>query len=159
MNRNQKIAIGCGAAGCLGLVLVAVIAAVAYFAMSNQRSSSNANRSRIFNLNSNSSGSTDTTANDSGNSNTASSEETTASSLSDDDKHKLFQASAVTQDTVLIQRVWKKIGLAHADGTPNDQYKEFMKDHVAWLFKNTDFIQEVNTPEKARAYVEEHLND
>jgi hypothetical protein len=34
-----------------------------------------------------------------------------------------------------------------------------VKDHVVWIFKNTDWITEYNTPEKARAYVDEHIND
>ncbi|HLE61914.1 MAG TPA: hypothetical protein VI750_02180, partial [Pyrinomonadaceae bacterium] len=82
-----------------------------------------------------------------------------ASSFSYDYKHKLFQAAAVTQDTALIQRVWKKLGLTRSDGTPNDDYTQFMKDHVTWLFSNTGFVQSVNTPVKARAYVEAHIND
>lgn len=157
MNRNQKIAIGCGAAGCLGLVLVVVLGGVAYFAL--RSTTTNSNRSRSSNINRNSPEGSDTTSNDSEAANTASSEETPSTSLSDDDKHKLFQAAAVTQDTSLIQRVWQKLGLAKADGTPNDGYAEFMKDHVTWLFSNTDFIQTVDTPEKARAYVEAHIND
>lgn len=157
MNRNQKIAIGCGAAGCLGLVLAVVLGGVAYFAL--RSTTTNSNRSRSININRNSPGGSDTTSNDSEAANAASSEETPSTSLSDDDKHKLFQAAAVTQDTSLIQRVWVKLGLAKVDGTPNDEYAEFMKDHVTWLFSNTDFIQTVNTPEKARAYVEAHIND
>jgi hypothetical protein len=157
MNRNQKIALGCGAAGCLGLILVVLVGGVVYFAL--RSTTSNSNRSRIITLNGNSSEGSDTTSNDSETANANISEETPSSSLSDDDKHKLFQAAAVTQDTILVQRVWRKLGLTKADGTPNDEYTQFMKDHVTWLFSNTDFIQTVNTPEKARAYVEEHLND
>jgi hypothetical protein len=153
MNRNQKIALGCGAAGCLGLILAAVVCVIFFFAW--RSTTTNSNRNSSINLNRSSSGSpeeADTASN-------ADSDVSGSSSLSDDDKHKLFQASAVTQDTALIQRVWRKLGLTKADGTPNDQYTQFMKDHVSWLFSNTDFIQSVNTPEKARAYVDEHIND
>ena len=45
------------------------------------------------------------------------------------------------------------------DGTPKDQYAEFVKDHIVWLVRNSDFAQSMNTPEKARAYVEAHIND
>jgi hypothetical protein len=153
MNRNQKIAIGCGAAGCLGLILAVAAGAIAYFVL--RPSTTVSNRNSSINVNRSPSGSSEE-ADTAGN---ADSDVSSSSSLSDDDKHKLFQASAVTQDTALIQRVWRKLGLTKADGTPNDQYTQFMKDHVTWLFSNTDFIQTVNTPEKARAYVEEHIND
>lgn len=79
--------------------------------------------------------------------------------MSDDDRHKLFQAGTATQDTELAQRVWKKLGLVKSDGSPNDTYPEFVKDHVVWLISNTDFATSINTPEKARAYVEAHIND
>ncbi|HKZ01458.1 MAG TPA: hypothetical protein VJ180_04420 [Pyrinomonadaceae bacterium] len=151
MNRNQKIALGCGAAGCLGLILAVVVGAIAYYAL--QSGFTNSNRNTRINVNRNSPEQADTTpSNDD-------SDVATSSSMSDDDKHKLFQAAALTQDTAVIQRVWRRLGLAEADGTPNDQYTQFMKDHVTWLFSNTDFMQSVNTPEKARAYVDEHIND
>jgi hypothetical protein len=79
--------------------------------------------------------------------------------MSDDDKHKLFQAGAITQDNEIAHRVWRKLGLLDAAGTPNDQYIEFVKDHAPWLIRNVDFVQSLNTPEKARAYVEAHIND
>jgi hypothetical protein len=156
MNRNQKIALGCGAAGCLGLVLAVVLGGVAYFAL--KTTTINSNRRYSSNINQRSTGTSNANTDESEASNT-SADETPSGSMSDDDKHKLFQAAAVTQDTILIQHVWHKIGLAKADGTPNDHYTQFMKDHVAWLFSNSDFIQTVNTPEKAREYVEAHLND
>ena len=79
--------------------------------------------------------------------------------MSDDDRHKLFQAAGMTKDTELIQRVLKKIGLMRADGTTGDENTQFAKDHFAWAMKNLQFITSVNTPEKARAYVEEHIDD
>jgi hypothetical protein len=153
MNRNQKIALGCGAAGCLGLIVVAVACVILYFAWPFTTTNSNSNRSINVNRGSSGSPESDTTASNDD------SDVAPSSSMSDDDKHKLFQAAALTQDTAVIQRVWRRLGLAEADGTPNDQYTQFMKDHVTWLFSNTDFMQSVNTPEKARAYVDEHIND
>jgi hypothetical protein len=153
MNRNQKIALGCGAAGCLGLIVVAVACVILYFAWPFTTTNSNGNRSINVNRGSSGSPESDTTASNDD------SDVAPSSSMSDDDKHKLFQAAALTQDTAVIQRVWRRLGLAEADGTPNDQYTQFMKDHVTWLFSNTDFMQSVNTPEKARAYVDEHIND
>jgi hypothetical protein len=159
MNRNQKIAIGCGAAGCLGLIVIVVAGCLIYFLMPATRSSNsnrNTNSNRIFSSNSNSNSNSNANSSDS---NSNSSDNGNSSSMSDDDKHKLFQAAAATQDPDLAHKAWKKLGLADADGSPNDQYAAFAASHVSWVLKNSDFIQSVSTPEKARAYVEAHLND
>jgi hypothetical protein len=150
MNRNQKIAIGCGGAGCLGLIVVALAAAGLYFFYEGRPRSSNRNTN--VNINSNRPSST----NSSDDSPSNSSDETPSSSMSDDDKHKLFQAAGATQDNALIMKVLKKIGFASGIGS---DYEAFVKDHFAWALKNVEFISSVSTPEKARAYVEEHLDD
>lgn len=150
MTRNQKIALGCGGAGCLGIILLIVVgvvlSAAGYLALPgstnrNYNYNSNTNRNSNFNSNLNR------------NSNTNSS---TSSSMSSDAKHRLYQAAAMTKDTALLIRVFNKIGLG--DGTGAD-HQEFIKDHFAWAMKNMQFVQSVNTPEKARAYVEEHIDD
>jgi hypothetical protein len=157
MTRNQKIALGCGGAGCLGLILVVVLivvlSAAGYMSWPgstnrnyNYNSNSNTNRNSNYNYNSN--------INRNSNSSSSSS-----SSMSSDAKHKLFQAAAATNDSALARRVWEKLGFLNANGTPNDQYAEFVKEHISWLFRNSDFIDSINTPAKARAYVEEHLED
>jgi hypothetical protein len=152
MTRNQKIALGCGGAGCLGLIVVAIAAGLIYYFASQRAAQYRAaTRNYNFNLNSNS------RSNGDANSNSNSSSSSSASSLSDEDKHKLYHAASVTADMDLIQRVNKAIGIAGADGVPNDEYRQFATNHVAWVFKNMDFIQEVNTAEKGRAYVDEHL--
>ncbi len=149
MTRNQKIAFGCGGAGCLGLLIVIAAGAILYFYFQRQPTVRNANRNSNFNINTNNQGS-------SSNSSTDSSDETSSSSMSDDDRHKLFQAAGTTQDNALILRVLKKIGFS--SGTGSD-YEEFVKEHFTWAMKNLRFISSVNTPEKARAYVEAHLDD
>ena len=149
MNRNQKIALGCGGAGCLGLIVVTV--AVVILGLSNgwfSRSKVNRN----YNFNSNSTRPTNADSN-------ANSAPTSSSSISDDDKHKLFHAATVAGDSELLQRVLKKLGLFTAGGAPTDQYTEFAKDHFAWAMRNTDFIKSVTTPEEGRAYVNEHIGD
>lgn len=153
MNRNQKIALGCGGAGCLGLIVLLVVGVVAYglYWKSSSVYTRDGNSNFNINRNSNSSGSPDSSTN--------SADDSPSTSMSDDDKHKLFQAASGTQDSELIQRVQRKLGLLDASGVPANEYAEFAKDHVIWLFKNTDFLQSVNTPEKARAYVEEHIDD
>jgi hypothetical protein len=157
MNRNGKIALGCGGAGCLGLIVVVIAVAVLivtgvikapgiYSPNSNSNYNYNSNRNSNSNSNANSNDNTE---------NQNSKSDSTSSSMSDDDKHKLFQAVGMTRDNDLTLRVLKKLGF-DVGGT---EYQDFVKGHFAWAMKNLDFIQSVNTPEKARAYVNEHIND
>lgn len=150
MNRNQKIGIGCGAAGCLGLLVVIAAGAILYFYLERRPPLRTTNRNSNFNLNTN-------TRDSNSNSSTDSSDETSSSSsMSDDDKHKLFQAVGMTQDSELVLRVLKKIGFGSGMGS---DYEAFVREHSSWAVNNFDFIRSVSTPEKARAYVEAHLND
>lgn len=152
MNRNQKIAIGCGGAGCLGLIVLAVAGVVGYFYMNSSSSLANRNSNLNFNTNLN----TNSIDNSNDNSNTSFADDTPSSSMSDDDKHKLFQAAGATQDSQLILKVLNKIGFASGTG---EEYEKFSKEHFSWAMKNLEFMQSVDTPEKARAYVEAHLDD
>ena len=155
MERNQKIAIGCGAAGCLGLLAIVVVCVVLvmtdYIKIPGHGSSANEN----FNANTNSNSNSNANANENTNSNSSSS----SSSLSDDDKHKLFQAAGMTKDNEIIQKVLRKLGFLTADNTVTDDYAPFVKGHMEWAQKNYGFIRSVITPEKARAYVDAHIND
>ena len=153
MNRNQKIALGCGGAGCLALIVVVVAAGLIYY-FSQRRSSSFDVSDRSDNINSSRNSNSNSSADDSS---SAATETTT--SMGEDDQHKLFHAASATRDSATIQRVWRKLGLTDSDGTPNDKYTEFTKDHIAWLFRNSDFLQEINTEQKARAYVDAHIDD
>lgn len=166
MTRNQKIALGCGGAGCLGLIVVVVASAIAF--MFYQQRSTYANRN--YNINTNQAESTDSPPSDdtpsatdddtpSSTEETSPSEDSSASSMSDDDKHKLFQAAAMTGDSALNQRVWRKLGLTREDGRVTGEYEQFVRDHVGWTVRNVDFIQSISAPERARAYVDEHIND
>lgn len=152
MTKNTKIALGCGGAGCLGIILVVIIGAVLivagvisapgiYSPRSNYNYNYNTNRNSSYNTNTNL------------NSNTNSS---SSSTLSNDDKHKLFQAAGATKDNVLILRVLTKIGFPNGQG---DGYAEFVKAHFGWAMKNLEFMQSVNTAEKARAYLDAHIDD
>jgi len=153
MNRNQKIAIGCGTAGCLGLFVVIVAGAILYFYFERQPTVRNANRNSNFNINTNNRGSNSNTSTDS------SDETSSSSSMSDDDKHKLFQAAGAANDFALMQKVLTRLGLLKADGSPSDDYSEFVTDHITWMLKNSDFTRTIDTPEKARAYVDAHIDD
>ena len=145
MTRNQWIGAGCGGAGCLGLIVVLLAGAFVYWSYRKAPGPGNDNY--------HSGRSSDE------NSNTANSEPGNSSSLSEDNRHKLFQAASTTHDNELMKKVNKKLGLLDADGNPGKTYAEFIKDHVVWIFKNTDWIAEYNTPEKARTYVDQHIND
>lgn len=156
MERNTKIAIGCGGAGCLGLIVIVIVCVVlfsaGYIAMPG---SSNANRNENFNA-------TNTNSNSNSNSNlneNSNSSSPTSSSLSDDDKHKLFQAAGMTRDNEVIQKVLHKLGFLTADNNVSDDYAPFVKGHIEWATTNYRFVQSVSTVEKARAYVDEHIND
>jgi hypothetical protein len=158
MNKNQKIAIGCGAAGCLGLiVLIVAVGAFMYWrslqgpAITVERPSGRSSGNSNSNLDSNSNRNLNSGSNNSADSRGDS------STLSDNDRHKLFQAAGMTKDQELMLKVMKEIGLFKADGTPAGDYPQFIKDHIAWAVNNTAFITSVNTPEKAKAYVDQHL--
>lgn len=161
MTRNQKIALGCGGAGCLGLIVVAVAGVLIYYFAYNTRTySTNRNdddyltTNRNDNLNDNS----DTNDNDNSSS-TSSNTNSSAASMSDDDKHKLYQAAMMTGDPELLQRVSVKLGLMEDDYTPGSEYNSFVAAHVGWAIRNTGFIQSLDSPEKARAYVDQNIPD
>ena len=102
MNRNQKIALGCGGAGCLGLIVLTIAGCIIYFVFYNQsRRYSAGNYNYNFNVNtnsnSNSNDNSDFPSNVNANSNSSSS---SASSMSDDDKHKLYYAAGMTLKTL-----------------------------------------------------------
>ncbi|HJX92375.1 MAG TPA: hypothetical protein VJ372_17885 [Pyrinomonadaceae bacterium] len=161
MTKNQKIALGCGGAGCFGLIIVVIVGVAVYFVWVRPAVSA---RSYNFNVstnrNANSDSNSNSASNDNSNSNSdSSSKSTSASSMSDDDKHKLYQAATMTGDTELLRRVSVKLGLMNDDFSPGDEYAGFLKDHVTWVFQNTDFIQSINSKEKAVAYVNEHFPD
>jgi hypothetical protein len=155
MTKNQKIFLGCGGAGCLGLIVVVIVGVVIWFVLPS-RSGRNFNSNITTNRNSNSAADSNLNANSNSNDTSTS---TSTTSMSDDDKHKLYQAATMTGDTELLRRVSVKLGLMNADFSPGDEYVSFVKDHVIWAFSNGDFIQSLNTKEKAVAYVNEHFPD
>ncbi len=158
MTRNQKVALGCGGAGCLGLIVVVIAAGLIYFFSVRRTLSTNRNynynvrtTNRNDNLNSND--------NDNSNTSTSPSTSASASSLSDDDKHKLYQAALMTGDDELLRRVSAKLGLLNEDYTHGDKYEEFVTDHAGWVIRNLSFISSINSTEKARAYVNANFPD
>src|SRR3979409_996995 len=121
MTKNQKIALGCGGGGCLGLILLLIICVVLVasgYIKAPGIYSSNSN----YNYNSNRNSNDNSNANDNSNTNSDSS----SSSMSEDDKHKLYQAAGMTKDNALMLRVIRKVGLG--DGTGSD-HQQFIKEH------------------------------
>lgn len=150
MNRNQKIALGCGGAGCLGLIVLGVIGVLFYAYTNRSWSIANQNSNSNFNLN------TNLNSNSNANSNAELDDDTSSSSMSDDEKHRLFQAVGVAGDAQLTMKVLRKIGFQSGTG---EEYQKFSQEHFSWAMRNVEFIQTVDTPEKGRAYVEAHLDD
>ena len=158
MNQNKKIAVVFGGAECLGLIVLTIAGCIIYFVYYNQGrrySASNYNFNINSNSNSNSNDDSNFNSNENANSNSSSS---SSSSMSDDDKHKLYYAAGMTGEGEVVRRVSVKLGLMSEDFTPGPNYQKFVQEHIGWILRNTDFIQTVNTPEKARAYVNEHLD-
>jgi len=157
MTRNQKIALGCGGAGCLGLIVVVIAAGLIYFLGYRQSYSTDRNYNSNVGTNRNYNSSDD--SGDIDNDNSSSTSSSSATSMSEDDKHKLYQAAGMTGDAELVRRVSVKIGLVNDDYSTGDNYEQFVRDHVEWTIRNTDFIQSVASPEKARAYVNANFPD
>jgi hypothetical protein len=155
MTRNQKIALGCGGAGCLGLIVVAVAGVLIYYFA--YRTSYDRYANYNYNRNGNQNSNDNENSNDNS-TNSSSSSSSADDSMTEDDKHKLFQAAAITGDTELQRRVWVKIGIVEDDFTPGQKYEEFVGGHVAWAARNYQWVAAMNSEEKARAYVNEHLN-
>jgi hypothetical protein len=164
MTRNQKIALGCGGGGCLGLIVVAIAGGLIYYLVSRAPARSrnynfNVSTNRNSNLNDNTDLTTNRNDNDNSSNSNSNSSSTSASSMSDEDKHRLYHAAGMTGDSELINRVNVKLGLLNEDFTPGDDYQKFVVAHVNWAIQNTDFINSINTAEKARAYVNAHIPD
>jgi TonB family protein len=137
MTKNQKILLGCGGAGCLGIVVCAIVV-FGIFGYTISQIAGNAPRR----------GPTTMTENIPA---------PATASMSVEDKHKLFHAAGVTKDQSLIREVSQRTGMLNPDGTPTPAFEPFIKEHLAWAIKNTAFIQEVKTPELARSYVSRYL--
>jgi len=157
MNRNQKIALGCGGASCLGViavVIVAVVLGVAGYLTIPGVSSYNRNRNSNYNLNTNRDSNINSNSTPNSNSDTSS----PSSTMSDDDKHKLLQAAGMADDSQMMPKVLRKLGFISDTGVSAD-YAQFIKDHASWAQRNIAFINSIRKPEAARAYVNAHIDD
>jgi alpha-galactosidase len=157
MNRNAKIALGCGGAGCLGLIVVVIaVALLIVFGVIKAPGLYNPNRNSNDNYNSNYNSNSRSNSND--NLNTNSDSPSSSSSLSNDDKHKLLMAASFCDDSEMMVRVIRKLGFATNAGV-SAEYAQFLQEHAEWAHRNQDFINSVNTEESARAYLNAHIDD
>ena len=87
----------------------------------------------------------------------------TDSRLNDAEQHRLYAAALAASDSPLESQMFKRacesIGIFDQGGQPNDSYMSFVTRHVAWSTspQAEDFRRQINTKEKAMAYVDEHL--
>ncbi len=65
-------------------------------------------------------------------------------------------AATKTNDRALQTEVAREIGIVDANGLPTAYYQTFLKGTISWALRDTDFPKQVDTPEKARAYVAAH---
>ena len=83
-----------------------------------------------------------------------------ASSMSDDDKHKLYQAGVITSVETAME-VAKKLGLTDSDGKPLPAFRTFNQEHSEWLNKNPTFMpptpDQAADKKKAKEYVDAHM--
>ena len=156
MTRNGKIALGCGGAGCLGLIVVVIAGGVLYFLWSKPTTGRSYNFN-VSNINRNSNSGPSSNLNANSNSTSDSNSSSSSSSLTDDEKHKLYQAASMTEDAEMLRRVSVKLGIMNEDFTPGDDFLVFVKDHGIWAIRNTEFIQSLDSKEKAVDYVNKHF--
>ena len=86
-----------------------------------------------------------------------------APQLTENEKHRLYAAALAASDSPLdsdlFKTVCQKIEIFDASGKPTQHYMSFISDHIQWSMEpaNREFGHEINTPEKARQYISQHL--
>jgi len=94
----------------------------------------------------------------------AASRDVVAARLSEDEKHRLYAAALAASespvDSEIFKRVCRQIEIFDATAKPNDRYMAFVSAHLDWATKaqTEEFRSQINTPEKARQYIDEHLS-
>lgn len=84
-------------------------------------------------------------------------------SFTENERHRLYSAALAANESPLDSEIFKdvcrKIGIFDAKSQPNEQYMEFVAQHVNWSLKaeNAQFRSEIDTKEKAREYINRHL--
>ena len=83
--------------------------------------------------------------------------------MTESDKHRLYAAALAASDSPLDSDVFKqvcqRIEIFDAAGKPNQEYTDFVSKHIKWSAEADagEFRREIDTRDKARAYVNQHL--
>lgn len=78
--------------------------------------------------------------------------------VADDEANYLYLAGALSGSADLMKQTWRQLGLTDDEGNPTPRMILFMRSHREWLqLPGKKVSQLLDTPEKARAYVEERL--
>jgi len=83
--------------------------------------------------------------------------------FTEDEKHRLYAAALAASDSPLDTQNFKSacqaIGVFDQNGQPNDSYMTFVTKHFEWSrnAQSEGFRHQINTREKAKAYVEQYL--
>lgn len=92
------------------------------------------------------------------NSNSNSAPRSSSTNMTDEEKYRLFYAATKTEDKFLQSEAAKKIGIIDSSGRPTTEYKSFVANATSWAINDVAFIRSVDTPAKARAYVNAHMD-
>ena len=93
----------------------------------------------------------------------AASRDVVAARLSEDEKHRLYAAALAASespvDSEIFKRVCRHIEIFDAAAKPNDKYMQFVGAHVDWatMVQSEQFRSQIDTPEKARQYINQRL--
>lgn len=80
-----------------------------------------------------------------------------APAMSDDDRHKLFQAAAQCGDTQLRLEALKRVCLSPGENASREEFEKFVQAHTTWAAKNVLFIMSMSSQSAARDYVLQHM--
>jgi hypothetical protein len=81
---------------------------------------------------------------------------TSASTMTEDEKYRIFYAAGKTNDKELQKEIAILIGIIDDKGVPTSYYQPFVTGSFNWASRDSSFPPTVDTPEKAHAYVMAH---
>lgn len=146
------------------LLMVLVVGAFAFRRMQGSSrididiaSNSNDNSNYDWNVNSNRSDNSASNSNSNSTSSDSTDESADSNNMSETEKYRLFYAAAKSGDTDLQQRAARKVGIVDANGVPTSTYQSFTKGMINWAFTDSEWVQTMDSAQKARAYAEQRL--
>jgi hypothetical protein len=77
--------------------------------------------------------------------------------FSEDDRHRSFQAAAMSGDAGLIREVSRRLCLSIPDGASQKEIEKFLEEHKSWVVRNDFFIANLKTAEGAKQYLALHM--